>query len=180
MTTLKRSCIFKQCWILGGKMKESILAVFKQVFENEPLETFDQSWNVLLYWMEFPFIFVSALIFLLVCLILYSLFVYLKEKDDGAFFIIFPLGFVVVVFSLMNNYLAKQAYLDDVVVEKLLPKLGFQERFWLEQEKLKGVASERYRNNLSDKQKVGLEPVGNSIQFKELVDILKRDELKKF
>lgn len=154
-------------------MKESILAVFEQVFVNEPIESFEQSWSLIIYWFTTsPYFILLILILSWVVGILYLCFLCYKTKDPRIIFLIlFQIGFFAPT-AVKSNLYVKERYFDNVVLERFLPQLSPQQLTWLEQEKIKGIKDGKFKNDLSERQKMNLEPIKTSIKFSQLKNIL--------
>lgn len=154
-------------------MKGSILEVFEQVFVNEPIEIFSQSWDIVIYGLTTPYLIFYIAILLFVVFVLFN---FSKHGIDahGAFSVVFLLVVVIAI----GGFFVKRSYIDNLVEEKFMPKLTQAQISWLESEKIKRIRNETMKNDLSKKQLLNIEPVFKSIDFQDLEIILKREDLK--
>lgn len=153
-------------------MKESVLVVFKQIFENEPIELFSLSEAVLSHGLTTPYVFFYVMAIVLFSFICLCFIADQIDNKQGVFGLIFAL-FIVVMVGVEH---VRKDYIDKVVREKFIAQLTQEQIDWLESEKIKRIKNKSMQNDLSTKQSLDIEPIFKSIKFKDLEIILKRDD----
>lgn len=139
------------------KSMDSIYQIYKDVFIDKPIESFEISKDLVLY----AFSSIYLLPILAVIGAVYALYKYFHSKT--MYFTIFS-----VVWFAISLFFIKESYLDEIVERKFLPKLTTEQVKILEGKYLEAVKKGFFENLPTKKQKLGLEEPSFELSYCDL------------
>lgn len=156
---------------------ESIYQIFKEVFADKPIESFEISKDLILFVFSSTYFF--SLVALMVGITTLRYLFYKENKESNSVKLISTLvSLVLIIIPIIDFLLIKVSYLEQVVEKQFLPKLTTEQVELLERRYNYYVSIGELRDKATKKQRLGLEEKTLKLNFCELSIILMLDRNK--